>query len=42
MPQKSFAIGSIIFGILWATFVYPPGPSPFKAKVPASHAAAAR
>jgi hypothetical protein len=30
MPQKSFAVGSVIFGILWAIFVYPPGPTPFK------------
>jgi hypothetical protein len=34
MPQKSFAIGSVIFGILWAIFVYPPGPTPFKAPSP--------
>jgi hypothetical protein len=29
MPQKSFAVSSVIFGILWAIFVYPPGPAPF-------------
>ena len=26
MPSKSFAIGSVIFGLIWATFFYPPGP----------------
>ena len=26
MPSKSFAIGSIIFGIVWGMFFYPPGP----------------
>ncbi len=31
MPQKSFVIGSVVFGILWGTFFYPPGPQPAKA-----------
>ena len=31
MPSKSFAVASVVFGIVWATFFYPPGPKPGKA-----------
>jgi hypothetical protein len=30
MPSKTFAIGSVIFGIVWGIFFYPPGPKPVK------------
>ena len=42
MPQKSFAIGSVIFGILWATFVYPPGPKAAKPPAVSQHIVPAR
>lgn len=31
MPSKSFAVASVVFGIVWGTFFYPPEPKPAKA-----------
>ena len=42
MPSKSFAIGSVIFGIVWGTFFYPPGPKPTKAPAAVQQIAQAR
>ncbi|WP_426107564.1 hypothetical protein [Massilia sp. TSP1-1-2] len=42
MPSKSFAIGSVVFGLLWATFFYPPGPKRIKPLVVVQQIAQAR
>lgn len=30
MPTRTFAIGSVLFGLVWGTFFYPPGPKTIK------------
>ncbi len=43
MPSKTFAVGSVIFGIVWGMFFYPPGPKPVKlVPAPAQQVAQAR
>jgi hypothetical protein len=42
MPSKTFAMGSVIFGLVWGAFFYPPGPKPVKAKTVIQQVATAR
>ena len=42
MPSKSFAVASVVFGIVWGTFFYPPGPKPGKARIAAQQIAQVR
>ena len=42
MPSKTFAIGTVVFGLVWATFFYPPGPKRVKPPVAVQQVAQAR
>lgn len=42
MPSKSFAVASVVFGIVWGTFFYPPGPKSGKSSTAAQQIAQVR
>ena len=42
MPSKSFALGSVIFGIVWGMFFYPPAPKHIKPAITVQQVAQAR
>lgn len=42
MPSKTFAVASVLFGIVWGTFFYPPGPKQGKAAMAAQQIAQVR
>jgi hypothetical protein len=42
MPSKTFAVGSVVFGLVWGMFFYPPAPKRVKPVVVVQQIAQAR